>query len=179
MCPPFVDFRGRQAASLLVIFLFSYPKKLSCVYCSISWKTKEFPTPDARQPFFFSCKVYKQVKCANYWERKVSFWEFLHTLKKLFDFSFTVHRQHSSWTGGQPGPVGEDHWLPDSAPFLCARLPLLFPQTPCHPRRGAGNWVRVTLRKPSDPFHVRHCFCNHASGRKEFFPPRPQFFGTT
>lgn len=82
-------------------------------------------------------------------------------------FSFVVCRQHCGGAGGQPGPVGGDHWLPDSAPFLCARLPLLFPQTPCHPRRGAGNWVRVALLKPSYPFRVGDFSCNYTNGRAE------------
>lgn len=91
-------------------------------------------------------------------------------------FSFIICRQHSSWTGGQPGPVGGDHWLPDSAAFIRARLPLLFPQTSSHSRRGAGNWVRVALLKPTDPFHVRNCSCNYASGRTEFSSLGPQFW---
>lgn len=92
---------------------------------------------------------------------KVGFFhKFLHMLKKVFDSSSLVCRQHSSWAGGQPGPVGGDHWLPDSAPILCARLPLLFPQTASHPWRGAGNWVRVRRERANSEVYLESAFAN-------------------
>lgn len=82
--------------------------------------------------------------------------------KSLQSLSLLVFcRQHSSWTGGQPGPAGGDHWLPDSATFLRPRIPLVFPQASCYSWRGNGNRVRLCLLSPSHPHHVRASSCNY------------------
>lgn len=65
--------------------------------------------------------------------------------KSLLACLLVFFRQHSSWAGGQPGPAGGDHWLPNSATFLRPGVPLVFPQTPCYSWRGAGNRVRLQL----------------------------------
>lgn len=78
----------------------------------------------------------------------------------LLFFSFC--RQHRSWTGGQPGPAGGDHWLPDSATFLRPRVPLVFPQTPSYSWRGTGNRVRLRPLSPiSSSAIFRSSSCNY------------------
>lgn len=76
-------------------------------------------------------------------------------------YPLVVCRQHSSWAGGQPGPAGGDHRLPDSATFLRPGVPRVFPQTPCYSRRGTGNRVRLAPLSTSHLCHFRASSCNY------------------